>query len=133
MMEEQDVKTLITEIREENSAERSYLQKQLNMMRVLMVVMAGILVLMLITVVVLVPRISSTLNNANTAIEDISATAQQAQEILSAVDTLVAESEEGISTAVDALNAIDFEGLNQSIEDLGNVVSPFADFFAKFK
>lgn len=132
-MENQEMKTLIEEIRSENEVERSYLKKQLNMMKGLMFAMTGIFIMMLVTVAVLVPKISNTLQNANTAIEQISQTAREADELFASVSSLVEESSEGVSLAIDAMNSIDFEGLNQSIEDLGNVVAPLSSFFSRFK
>ena len=126
-MENQEIKTLIEEIRSENEVERSYLKKQLNMMKGLMFAMTGIFIMMLVTVAVLVPKISNTLQNANTAIEQISQTAREADELFASVSSLVEESREGVTLA------IDFEGLNQSIEDLGNVVAPLSSFFSRFK
>lgn len=132
-MENQEMKTLIEEIRSENEVERSYLKKQLNMMKGLMFAMTGIFIMMLVTVAVLVPKISNTLQNANTAIEQISQTAREADELFASVSSLVEESSEGVTLAIDAMNSIDFEGLNQSIEDLGNVVAPLSSFFSRFK
>lgn len=132
-MENQEMKILIEEIRRENEVERSYLKKQLNMMKGLMFAMTGIFIMMLVTVAVLVPKISDTLQNANTAIEQISQTAREADELFASVSSLVEESSEGVTLAIDAMNSIDFEGLNQSIEDLGNVVAPLSSFFSRFK
>lgn len=138
-MEDNNIKKLIDEIREENEIERSYLKKQLNMMKVLMFAMAGIFLMLLVTVAVLVPKVANTLNNANVALEQIVSaadqivsTAQQADEVFSSVETLVEESSEGVTQALENMNSIDFEGLNQSIDDLGKVVSPLSSFFSRF-
>lgn len=132
-MEDLGVKELIHEIQKENEVERSYLKKQLNMMRVLMFAMAGILCLLVVTLAVLVPEVMGTLANANRALEEISATAENVNTVFNSVQSLVEQSGEGVSQAISKLNAIDIESLNQSIEDLGTVVSPLSEFFSRFQ
>lgn len=132
-MEENNIKVLMDNIREQNEVERTYFKKQLNMMRVLMFAMAGIILILLIAVVILVPKITVTLDNANVALEQISYTAKQLDEVLISVETLVEESSEGVTQALDNMNSIDFEKLNKSIDDLNNVVSPLSNFFSRFK
>ena len=131
-MEEKDVKILLDDIREQNEVERTYLKKQLNMMKALMFAMAGIFLMLLIAVAVLVPKITATLDNANVALEQISYTAQQMDDVLVGVESLVEDSSEGVSQALDNMNSINFEKLNQSIDDLNNVISPLAGFFGRF-
>lgn len=131
-MEEKEIKTLVDEIRAENEIERNYLKKQLNMMKVLMFAIAGIFLILLVTVSVLVPKITTTLNNANMALEQIVYTAEQVDEVFGSVQTLVEDSSEGVTQALDNMNSIDFEGLNQSIDDLGKVVAPLSSFFSRF-
>ena len=96
-MEEKSIKTLMDEIREENEIERSYLKKQLNMMKLLMFAMAGIFLMLLVTVAVLVPKVTATLDNANTALEQIVSTAEQVDEVFGSVETLVEDSSAGVS------------------------------------
>lgn len=132
-MEDLGVKELIHEIQKENEVERSYLKKQLNMIRVLMFAMAGILCLLVVTLAVLVPEVMGTLANANRALEEISATAENVNTVFNSVQSLVEQSGEGVSQAISKLNAIDIESLNQSIEDLGTVVSPLSEFFSRFQ
>ena len=132
-MEENNIKVLMDNIREQNEVERTYFKKQLNMMRVLMFAMAGIILILLIAVVILVPKITVTLDNANVALEQISYTAKQLDEVLISVETLVEESSEGVTQALDNMNSINFEKLNKSIDDLNNVVSPLSNFFSRFK
>ena len=132
-MEENNIKILLDDIREQNEIERTYLKKQLNMMKVLMFAMAGIFLMLLIAVAVLVPKVTDTLDNANVALEQISYTAEQMDGVLNSVETLVEESSAGVTQALDNMNSIDFETLNKSIEDLNSVVSPLSNFFSRFK
>ncbi len=131
-MEDLGVKKLIEEIREENEVERSYLKKQLNMMRVLMVSMAAIVCILVVTLMILVPQITATLDNANRALGELSTTAAKVNEVFTSVQLLVEDSSAGVTQAIEKLNSINFEGLNQSIEDLGKVVSPLSEFFSRF-
>ena len=132
-MEENNIKVLINDIREQNEIERTYLKKQLNMMKVLMFAMAGIFLMLLVAVAVLVPDVTATLDNANIALEQISSTAQEMDNVLNSVETLVEDSSVGVSQALDNMNSIDFEKLNRSIEDFNNVVSPLSSFFSRFQ
>ena len=131
-MEEINIKTLMDDIREQNEIERSYLKKQLNMMKVLMFAMTGIFLMLLIAVAILVPSITSTLDNANTALEQISYTAQEMDGVLNSVEILVEESSVGVTEALENMNSIDFEKLNKSIDDFNKVISPLSNFFSRF-
>ena len=132
-MEENNIKILLDDIREQNEVERTYLKKQLNMMKLLMFAMAGIFLMLLIAVTILVPKVTTTLDHANVALEQISHTAEQMDGVLSSVETLVEDSSSGITQALDNMNSIDFEKLNKSIDDLNSVVSPLSNFFSRFK
>lgn len=139
-MEENNIKTLIDDIREQNEIERTYLKKQLNMMKALMFAMAGIFLVLLISVSVLVPKLIVTLDNANVALEQISYmaeqivfTAEQVDEVLGSAKILVEESGEGITQALENMNSIDFGKLNQSIDDFNKVISPLSSFFGRFR
>ncbi len=132
-MEENNIKVLINDIREQNEIERTYLKKQLNMMKVLMFAMAGIFLMLLVAVAVLVPDVTATLDNANIALEQISSTAREMDNVLNSVETLVEDSSVGVSQALENMNSIDFEKLNRSIEDFNNVVSPLSSFFSRFQ
>ena len=131
-MEDINIKTLMDDIREQNEIERSYLKKQLNMMKVLMFAMTGIFLMLLIAVAILVPSITSTLDNANTALEQISYTAQEMDGVLNSVEILVEESSVGVTEALENMNSIDFEKLNKSIDDFNKVISPLSNFFSRF-
>ena len=87
-MEELGVKELIRELKEESSQERNQLRKQINMMRILMFAMAGVICILIVTLATLVPQISTTLDTANRALEDISYTASRVNEVFASVETL---------------------------------------------
>lgn len=52
--------------------------------------------------------------------------------MVSNVDILVTESQEGVRQALDKINGLDIESLNRAIADLSAVVKPLADFFGRF-
>lgn len=132
-MEENAIKTLMDEIRQQNEQERIYLKKQLNMMKALAFAMAGVFLMLLVTAAFLVPKITVTLHKADVCLEQISYTAGQVDEVFESVELLVEDSSEGVAQALDNMNSIDFEKLNQSIDDLNQVVSPLSSFFGRFK
>lgn len=132
-MEEKEIQDLIVQLKEENEIEKRYLKKQLFLLKLSMLSTTGIFITLLIAIIILVPRITTTLTEVNLAIGQISNTMVQVEEVFESVKRLVEESEEGLGVAIDSMNSIDFKGLNQSITDLGNVVSPLADFFSKFR
>ncbi|MBR3607064.1 MAG: hypothetical protein IKL51_05775 [Lachnospiraceae bacterium] len=132
-MEEKEIQDLIVQLKEENEIEKRYLKKQLFLLKLSMLSTTGIFITLLMAIIILVPRITTTLTEVNLAIGQISNTMVQVEEVFESVKRLVEESEEGLGLAIDSMNSIDFKGLNQSITDLGNVVSPLADFFSKFR
>lgn len=139
-MEENNIKNLLDDIRQQNEVERTYLKKQLNMMKALMFAMTGIFLILLVSVAVLVPQLTKTLNNANLALEQVSytaeqivSTAEQIDEVFEGVKTLLEDSSEGVSQALDNMNSIDFDKLNKSIDDFNSVVSPLSSFFGRFQ
>lgn len=139
-MEENNIKNLLDDIRQQNEVERTYLKKQLNMMKALMFAMTGIFLILLVSVAVLVPQLTKTLNNANLALEQVSytaeqivSTAEQIDEVFEGVETLLEDSSEGVSQALDNMNSIDFDKLNKSIDDFNSVVSPLSSFFGRFQ
>lgn len=139
-MEENNIKNLLDDIRQQNEVERTYLKKQLNMMKALMFAMTGIFLILLVSVAVLIPQLTKTLNNANLALEQVSytaeqivSTAEQIDEVFAGVETLLEDSSEGVSQALDNMNSIDFDKLNKSIDDFNSVVSPLSSFFGRFQ
>lgn len=52
--------------------------------------------------------------------------------MVSNVDALVTDSQEGVSQALDKINQLDISSLNRAIADLSAVVKPLADFFSRF-
>lgn len=123
-MENQNLQELLQEIRQENEIERNYLKKQLNLMKVLVAAMTGILVVLVLIGMILVPRVKSTLQQVDVTLNQVYETTGYVKDAFSSLDGLVGENSEGVATAIEKLNQIDIDSLNQSIKDLGDVVEP---------
>lgn len=107
----------------------------------------ALLAVLVVAMLIILPTVYKTLNNANNAIttatetleeasaviEDMTKTMDTFEEAMSSVTKLVDDSAESLQAAFDNINSIDFEGLNSAIEDLGNVVEPLSKFFGAFK
>lgn len=109
--------------------------------------MMGIFLIFLVAAIILVPKIVTTLNSANTAIKAANETLVQANEALTGINTMttsitgtsdkmnsmLVDNSQSLTDAVDKMNKIDFAGLNQAIQDLQDAVGPFATLMNKFK
>lgn len=89
---------------------------------------------------ILVPKVTKTLDDVNAAIERTESLVESAEKSLSEIDgmianvnTLVVDNTESLEEAVNNLNSVNFDELNQAIQDLGDVVEPLANFVNKFR
>ncbi|MBR4832096.1 MAG: hypothetical protein IKZ97_05680 [Butyrivibrio sp.] len=119
---------------------RDLTKKQLFYKKISTYCIAGMLALVLISVLVIVPKVSTTLSRINSV-------AQKAETSLENVDTmtdsilkasenmnkLVDDNGENLAAAVKSLSEVDFEGLNKAITDLQDAVGPMASFMKKFR
>lgn len=71
---------------------------------------------------------------------DLDSIAQQMQDLLTNVDslvgnvdTLVSTSQQGLVETLEKVNRVDFDALNKAIKDLSAVVEPLANFFSSFR
>jgi uncharacterized protein YoxC len=124
---------------EENS-NNNVEKKQLFYMRISAACLAGMLIVLIIAVVTMVPRVTTTLNHINSV-------AVKAEESLKNVDTMAADvsnsaakfdklldtNAEEMTEAVKSISEIDFDGLNKAIKDLQDAVGPMATFMNKFR
>lgn len=93
-----------------------------------------------------VPKVMTTVDNANDILSQVSETITLADTTLESVtemstsvtdmgttmETFITDNAETVEEVMTKLDKIDFEGLNDAIEDLGDVVEPLANFFGKF-
>ena len=121
--------------------------KQLRYSRIACIASVVMAAILLVTCVLIVPRVISTIHQfntlmeqANTVIENANTTLgnfdEMSSEITSAayaINGLVDDNSEVLSESMNKMNSIDFEGLNKAIADLEAVVEPMANFFGKFR
>ncbi len=102
----------------------------------------GAMLLCVLSLVPQVQQIAGQLQTLGTQAETVltnlgSVTSELAQVdlngMVSNVDTLVTDSQDGVRQALDKINALDIDSLNDAISDLSAVIKPLADFFGKFK
>ncbi len=122
-------------------------KKQVLWHRLSALFMMGILLVLLATVVVLLPRILQTLHSIDSAVAQVTQSMDDVDSMIAEMTTasrnlngLVEENAEPLTDAVTKMSEvtakmedIDFEGLNQAIKDLQAAVGPVANFFNKFR
>lgn len=122
-------------------------RKQLMYARITTVITFLMTAVIVVCMVVLVPPVIGTVNQANEVMAQASVTIELADQAIESVtqmsesitnmsnnmDILISDNAETVSQAMKKMESIDFEGLNKAIKDLGDVVEPFAKFFNKFK
>lgn len=99
---------------------------------------AGFILILVIGLLSVLPAVFKTLsiaqetmNNMNSVLVNANNTILQSQTTLDEVSNLVITSEAELIETTNKLNSIDFEGLNSAIKELGDVISPLAEFFKK--
>jgi hypothetical protein len=115
-------------------------KKQLFWQKVASLGVLGIFVVVLISALVMVPKVTMTLSNIDKvsyqvmeSIEDIDAMVAEMTEASTGLNKLVSDNADTVTGAVSDLAGIDFEGLNTAIKDLQDTVAPFAAFFRQFR
>ena len=124
---------LLTEIRNET-------RKQVKFAKISAAFIGGIFVIILVAAIILVPRVSVTLQhadqligNANLALAEITRMSNSVGDMSKKVDQLVADNSEKLTESVEKLSSIDFAGLNKAIKDLQDAVGPFANLMNRWK
>ena len=94
----------------------------------------------LVTAIILVPKVSQTLEHINSVaqkaeaeIENVDGMVTEMTAASQNLNKLVDDNAEGLTDAVTSMSNVDFEGLNKAIEDLQATVGPMASFFSKFR
>lgn len=107
----------------------------------------GIFLVLAIAMAIVIPQVTTTLANVNSAVNQASDTVAKANEAIDNINlmstsitgtsekmnTMLDDNSEAIASSVQKLSNIDFEGLNSAIQDLQDAVGPFASFMNKFK
>ncbi|MBO6241043.1 MAG: hypothetical protein J6O61_09495 [Butyrivibrio sp.] len=119
---------------------RDLTKKKLFFQRISTFCVAVMAVCVLVSVLIVIPKVRITLNHINDTAIQAQASLNEANTMISSItkasenlNSLVDENGEGLTNAVKALSEIDFEGLNEAIKDLQDAVGPLASFMSRFK
>ena len=96
-------------------------------------------------VLIIVPKVNATLNNAYQAIDNIEAVVANADKAIGSVeksltgidqmvknvDKVVVDNTDSVSKTVERMSSIDITALNKSIKDLSDIIEPLARFFRR--
>lgn len=114
-------------------------KKQLFYHRISAVCFAGFLLLSIVTVCILVPKITTTLENINSVTQKVETSLGNIDDMATGItdatanlNKLVNDNATELTDAVEKLSQIDYEGLNKAIHDLEDTVGPFASFMNRF-
>ena len=115
-------------------------KKQLFWQKLTAFAMTGIFAAVLMAVLILVPKVTTTLDNIDEmvgnisgSVDDINVMVAEMTKASSNINTLVGDNAVTLTEAVNNLAGIDFEGLNKAIKDLQDAVGPMASFFNRFR
>lgn len=98
-----------------------------------------------IALLILVPKVFTTLNNIQDMVKQTKTAVQQTQtfvqsannslsgidDMIANVDQLVTENTQNVGDAMNNFNNVDFERLNQAINDLASIVEPLANLLGQ--
>ncbi len=124
---------ILTEIRDLS-------KKRLFYQRISTGCMAATLLVVLAAAVIMVPRVSTTLEHINAVAVKAEDSLEKVDEMTASMDDasdhlteLVSANGEALSSAVKSLSEVDFDGLNKAIKDLQDAVGPMANFMNRFR
>ncbi len=132
-----DRELLIELLKEQKKASRRSLITAASLVAICLMIGAAVLII--------VPRVNATLNNAYQAIDNIEAVVANADkaiasveksltgidEMVKNVDKVVVDNTDAVGKTVDKMSSIDFQTLNKSIKDLSDIIEPLAKFFRR--
>ena len=136
-----ELQELLTRLEKSNRQQVRYARLQC-LFAVLAAVCCCAMLFAVLSVVPQIQQIALQIQDLGTQTETVltnleSVTAELAEvdlgSMVSNVDTLVADSQEGVKQALDKINELDIDSLNRAIADLSAVVKPLADFFNRFR
>ncbi len=100
----------------------------------------GIFLVILISAIITVPKLTSTVDRITESYDEVEAAITNIDEmtktlevevpkIVKQVESTMSSIEEGLDTALTSIEAVDFVKLNQAISDLAGLIRPLASFF----
>ena len=135
-LNEEDFKAMMERIEASNAGQEKYAKKQYLMSQITALCSILVLIIVIYAAVTLIPKANTTFQNLNLIMEDLDTiTSDLAEADLGGMisDHLVSSSEDSVQNALNQLNSIDIDTLNQAINHLNDTVTPFANFFNKFR
>ncbi|MBO4449173.1 MAG: hypothetical protein J5777_01155 [Clostridiales bacterium] len=128
---------LIELIKEQRKASKRSLVTAISLV-IICVVFAG-------AILIIVPKVVSTLNNAYKAIDTVQTVVANADKAISSVeqsltgidemvknvDKVVTDNSDAVGKTVEKVSNIDIASLNKSIKDLSDIIEPLAKFFRR--
>lgn len=129
---------LMARIESSNAGQEKYAKKQYRMSQITAFASVVILVVVLYTCSVFIPKVNVTYENMQLIMEDMKVITSELAEsdinqMIKDVDRLAVDSQKSINEAMQKINEIDINGLNAAIKNLSDVVEPFAEFFNRFR
>lgn len=143
MERNEELISVLKELREENAAQRRLLEKQCRITRRLSILLVCLVAAVAVFLFTLLPKITSTLDELNVVVEntqeitdelkaaDIEGTIRSLSDTLNSVNGLVTDSSESLSITLKKMEAMDIDTLNKAINDLYHVVDPLASLFSR--
>lgn len=129
---------LMLKIECSNAGQEKYARKQYRMSQITAAASVIMLIAVLYTCSVFIPKVNTTYENMQLIMEDMKVVTSELakadlNQMISNVDKLATSSQDSINEAMKKLDAIDIDGLNTAIRNLSDAVEPFANFFNKFR
>ena len=144
VLSEKDYQKLIYE---ESLKQTALLEKQINSSKKQNLIVSALMLVVAIALIMLTVQLGGILEEANSAISEITSLTQELQtilentqltELLNNANALIEDSGDALTQALQSVDEalgtvgqIDIETLNAAIEDLKNVVEPLAKLFGK--
>lgn len=132
----EEFRQLMKKLEADNAGQEKYAKKQYRMSQITAWASIMILVIVLYTCSIIIPRMDTLFGQMESVMYDVeSVTSKLAKadwnQMIDDMNHLVQTSEKSVQEALDTINAIDIETLNQAIEDLSNVIAPISKLFGK--
>lgn len=122
-------------------------REQLFYTRILTGAFFALFLVVFISALILIPKVTGTLEQVNSLVEEAGGTLESANQALAEVSEMsteitgvstqlnefITENAQTLSDAATDISEIDFEGLNQAIQDLQDAVGPFANLMNGFR
>ena len=108
-------------------------QKEVRFSRILAYTFIGILIVLVVTAALIVPRALNTLNEIDATISDARVVMDRASSSLDEISVMTESITKTSDVAFESLGKVDFDELNQAISDLRDAVEPMANFARIFQ